>query len=291
MRANFALGFLISTCAFGQIAVQVGGKPVGTANTINFTNAAGASASGILHSCTPREGRIDCTASYNTAFIASHDTIHENENYCSSTNGTSAYTCKLPFKSLTAYRAGMTFLLSTDATCSSSCTLNIDGAGIVSVKRPDGTTDPGGAIVKGQPQWIFYDGKVFRLMATSGAPVAETPSFADQRGDVRARRVMGAMDTMPYASSITLDVTAGDLHKTTTSNNIGNASLDAATAGLAGQHMWIIIANDQISAKTITFGPHLRSAGPLTGTAGKAATLHFISDGTGWYEVARTLGL
>jgi hypothetical protein len=55
--------------------------------------------------------------------------------------------------------------------------------------------------------------------------------------------------------------------------------------------MWILIANDQIGAKTITFGSNIRSAGPFTGTPGKTATLQFVSDGIAWYEVTRTLGL
>ena len=113
----------------------------------------------------------------------------------------------------------------------------------------------------------------------------------DSRGDVIGRRVIGAMDTMLYASTITLDVVAGDLHKTTTANNIGNATINAATRGLPGQHMWIIVVNDSISGKAITFGSNFRGAGLWRERAGKAATVHFVSDGTAWYEVARTLNL
>ena len=88
-----------------------------------------------------------------------------------------------------------------------------------------------------------------------------------------------------------MSVTAGDVHKTTTSNAVGDATINAATAGLPGQHMWIIIVNDLGRGKTITFGTNFKSSGTLAGTAGKTATIHFISDGTAWYEVARTLNL
>src|SRR5581483_5601839 len=135
----------------------------------------------------------------------------------------------------------------------------------------------------GQPQWIFYDGQVFRLMGVV--------STRDGRGDLVARRLIGSMETIPYAAIMTLDVTAGDMHKTTTVQGIGNATIQVTTAGLAGQHMWIIVANDPGAGKTITFGANLKSAGPLTGTPGKSATIHFISDGTVWYEVARTVNL
>jgi hypothetical protein len=55
--------------------------------------------------------------------------------------------------------------------------------------------------------------------------------------------------------------------------------------------MWIIVANDLVRGKTIAFGANFKSAGTLAGSPGKSATVHFISDGTAWYEVARTLNL
>jgi hypothetical protein len=55
--------------------------------------------------------------------------------------------------------------------------------------------------------------------------------------------------------------------------------------------MWVFIVNDQLSAKTVSFGANFKSAGALTGSPGKSATLQFISDGNVWYEVARTTNL
>jgi hypothetical protein len=296
MRLALATLFLSLTCAYAQIAIQVGGKPVGTRSTLNFTNAAGTSVSGILQACLDDGSRVNCSSSYNTAFVATHDSVHDNENYCNSTNGTNAYTCRLPFKSLGSYQAGMTFLLTVDSICLGSCSLNIDNVGPVNIKKADGTNDPGGAIVAGQPQWIFYDGKVFRLTG-AGAAVTSTVTNSnysgptDQRGDVFARRVIGAMDTITYAATMSLDVTAGDLHKIRTASTAASATVNATTGGLPGQHMWIIVANDEISPKTVAFGTNFRSAGPVTGTVGKAATIQFVSDGTAWYEVARTQNL
>ncbi len=294
MRFMPAALFLSLTCAYAQIAIQVGGKTVGTRGTLNFANAPGTSVSGIIQTCSDDGNRVNCASSYNTAFIATHDTVHDNENYCNSTNQTTGYTCRLPYKSLTSYQAGMTFLLTADATCNSSCTLDIDNIGRVNIKRADGTTDPGGAIVAGQPQWIFFDGKVFRLVGGAATAAPESSSYsgpADRRGDVIARRVIGSMDTITYAPAMTLDVTAGDLHKIRTANIAANGTINATTGGLPGQHMWIIIVNDEIGPKTVAFGANFHSAGPLNGTVGKATTMQFISDGTAWYEVARTQNL
>lgn len=280
---HILLGLTV-TAAFGQgLRVQVDGKPVGVENSLNLVPGIG-----IVHACVdnPGQRRVDCTPSFNTALIPTHDMVHANENYCVSTNRTIGYTCALPNKALMSYSAGMTFVLIVDTPCPKYCSLDIDRVGVKNLKKIDGTTDPGGELVAGQPQWIFYDGVVFRLMGGAGAA-----SAVNSRGDVIARRVISAMDSLPYQPAMTLDVTAGDVHKIRTIPNGGNATLNAATAGLAGQHMWIIIANDNISAKTITFGANLLSTGPLAGVIGRSATIHFVSDGTAWYEVSRTVGL
>jgi hypothetical protein len=183
----------------------------------------------------------------------------------------------------------MTFVLVVDVPCNNRCSLDVDNLGPVSIKRSDGVLDPGGSLLPGQPQWVFYDGQVFRLMGGGGGG---SPSVAgDRERDVMARRFIASLETVPYARTVSLETTAGDMHKTTTSNAVGNATINAATAGLPGQHMWVIVVNDQISGKTVSFGNNLKSAGPLVGSPGKSATLQFISDGTAWYEVGRTANL
>ncbi len=267
------------------VTVDVGGMRVGTRGALNLE-----SGGGVVETCRDEgtaNDRITCQPSYNTAVIATHDTVHSNENYCFSSSGSTLYTCTLRYKTIAAYQTGMALVLVADTACSASCTLNIDNVGPVSIKKSDGTTDPGGTLAAGEPQWVFYDGKVFRLMG-GGRRGGED---GDSQRDVMARRFIASLETIPYASTVTLETTAGDMHKTTTNNAIGNATIRAATGGLPGQHMWVIIVNDQLGAKTITFGEHLKSAGPLTGLPGKSATLEFISDGDVWYEVARTTNL
>jgi hypothetical protein len=278
---KFAALFLCLSLAMHaqNITVQVGGKVVGTGTTLNFE-----SGNGIIQSCHPDGARITCTPAYDSAVIPSHDAIHGSRNFCSSANHTTSYVCRISTGTLAAYTPGLTFVLLVDAACSDKCSLNVDGIGPVSIKRSDGVLDPGGTLVAGQPQWVFYDGQVFRLMGGSGGG----RGGEDRDHDVMARRFIASMETIPYARAMVLETTAGDVHKTTTSNAVGNASINAATPGLPGQHMWVIIVNDQISGKTVSFGNNFKSAGPLMGSAGKSTTLQFISDGVAWYEVART---
>ena len=289
MKSLFVFMCLWSAAALAQnVTVEVGAKPIGTRSALNLE-----SGNGIVETCRDEgaaNNRITCVPSYNSALISTHDSVHNNENFCFSTNGTTQYTCRLPYKVITAYQAGMTFVLVADAPCSSFCSLNIDTVGAVNIKRSDGTTDPGGALIAGEPQWVFYDGKVFRLMGGSGSRGGDDRE-RDRTRDSMARRFIASMETMTYASNVILETTAGDVHKTTTNNAVGNAMINAATSGLPGQHMWIIVVNDQLSAKTVSFGNNFKSAGALSGSPGKSATLQFISDGSVWYEVARTTNL
>lgn len=114
----------------------------------------------------PGDGLIQSSSgtAYDPTVIPTHDTIHANENFCASSNGTSAYTCSLPQKALQKYSLGETFLLLADATCTASCTLNIDGVGVKTITKNDGVSPPAGHLIKGQAQWVWYDGTVFRLM-------------------------------------------------------------------------------------------------------------------------------
>ena len=274
---------LAEACA-QNIAVQVGGKAVGSGTTLNFE-----SGNGVIQSCHPDSGsRITCMSAFDSAVMAGQESIHGTHNYCVSVNKSTSYACRISNSSLMAYNTGMTFVLMVDVPCDAQCSLNLHGLGPVSIKRSDGVTDPGGTLAAGQPQWVFYDGKVFRLMGGGGGGSRVTD---DRDRDVLGRRFIAGMDSMTYARAVQLETTAGDVHKISTSNAVGNATINATTAGLPGQHMWVIVLNDQISAKTVSFGNNFKSAGPLMGSPGKSATLQFISDGTAWYEVARTTNL
>jgi hypothetical protein len=274
-------GLSLATVYAQSINVQVGGRPVGSGNTLNFE-----SGSGIIQTCHPDGAtRITCTLSYDSAVIPNRDAVHGAQNYCSSATRSTTYACRISNGTLQTYSVGMTLVLAVDVACNNQCSLNVDGLGPISIKRSDGVTDPGGTLAAGQPQWVFYDGQAFRLLGGGGA---SRGGGDDRERDSMARRFIAAMETITYARSMSLETTAGDVHKTTTSNAVGNATINAVTAGLPGQHMWVIIGNDQISAKTVSFGNNFKSAGPLLGSPGKSATLQFISDGTAWYEVART---
>jgi hypothetical protein len=145
----------------GAVSVLLNGAPLSSGCVLNIKAGNGIIA---LATADPAIGGTDLSFAYNSALVPTHDTIHADENYCESSNGTIVYTCKLPNKALLTYQRGQEFLVVTDATCAASCSLNIDILGPKAIKQADGLTDPGGLLIAGQARLIWYDGTVFRLM-------------------------------------------------------------------------------------------------------------------------------
>src|SRR5208337_125433 len=122
----------------GSPGIMVGGQPIAAEPFINFQ-----SANGIIETAVdnPAMSRVDVTPGFNTALISTHDTVHSNENFCDSVNGTQGYTCRLSYKALAGgYVRGMTFLLGVDTTCQGVCSVNIDNKGLITLYQSDGVT-------------------------------------------------------------------------------------------------------------------------------------------------------
>jgi hypothetical protein len=85
---------------------------------------------------------------------------------CSSASGSATtYTCAMS-PTLKSYTLGMVLRWKPDLSGGGApTTLNVDTLGAVSVKLPDGTTDPAsGDLVAGRLQEVWYDGTVFRIL-------------------------------------------------------------------------------------------------------------------------------
>lgn len=96
-----------------------------------------------------------------------------------------------------------------------------------------------------------------------------------------------AVTALTPGTTVTLTVTN---NKVQTDSAAQNQTINATGTQVAGQEIIIIISNDA-TPRTITFGTGFRAVSTLVGTANKAATIHFVSDGTSLFEVARALVL
>lgn len=145
--------------ATGSVTIEIDGRPINTAGVINIQSGSGIIASAVPN---PAQNRTDIVFSLNTAVAATIDQIHGNPNVCVSTNGTAIYACKLATKPLLAYQRGQAFMLVPDAPCAQNCQVNIDSVGPLNIWSRDGSM--AAAFPSGIPVWIWFDGKVMRLL-------------------------------------------------------------------------------------------------------------------------------
>lgn len=89
-------------------------------------------------------------------------------------------------------------------------------------------------------------------------------------------------------STVTLDVTTGN-HAVWTAGE--NETVNASGAQFASQELTCIITNDATLPRTITFGTGFKPSATVVGTVSKVAVIKFVSNGTDFYELARTLAL
>lgn len=135
---------------------QISGGALGTGGTFNIVPG-----SGMLVGTTFSGGVATYTPAFNSALIPTHDTVHGNENFCHSTNGTTSFTCSMPNKALTAYALGQHFDLVTDTATATTGTINIDGLG---AKTLDDATCASGistGIAANQMYGVWYNGSLF----------------------------------------------------------------------------------------------------------------------------------
>lgn len=172
---------------------------------------------------TPAYSGLGLSLSLNTAVALTHSLYQAGGDIaCVPSGGVTAYTCNLAV-ALTSYTANQHILFVPDVNSATSASVQINGIGSpVSIKKIDGTTDPGTTIVAGQPQWMVYDGTVFRLLGSGGGgggtPCTST-ALSLQYNNASA---FGCLAEFTYASS------------TITASSSGKLDLSAAspTAGL-----------------------------------------------------------
>lgn len=274
------------------LSIDVNGTAQGTQPALNLI-----SGTGITQVCANNTGanRVDCTPSLNTAVALTIATSQAGKpDFCSSTNGTDAYTCTLNAAAvLTGYTAGMHLTLNADTTNTGAASLNVDTVGAKNIKQSDGITDPTtGQIVAGRPTTLYFDGTVWRLPPYSGvgtcdslhaisgggscistpailgsvALASQTASIASTNliaapvaGLYRVVTVAQATTAATAGTGCTLTVTIGytDSAGATTNNTISGLSLAALGRSMGAMSL-------MVASGTITYSTTL-TAGTCTG--------------------------
>lgn len=127
-------------------------------------------------------------------------------------------------------------------------------------------------------------------LTTADVTADRTWTLPDQSGSVHTS---GAVTALTAGATVTLTVVAGrKIFSDTITTDNQDQTINASGAGAAGDEMSIIFVTDTGGAndEVITFGTNLISTGTLT-LANLTADVYvvtFISNGTTWYEKART---
>lgn len=125
---------------------------------------------------------------------------------------------------------------------------------------------------------------------TSGSTATNAVVFSATQSASFNGPIIQKVSSLTYASPTSVDVTLANVYTVTTVNATGSVTFNATAAGTSGQPMTIVITNDATSAKTITFGTNFTPNGTLTASGvSKKTTIQFISDGTAFVEVSRTV--
>lgn len=94
-----------------------------------------------------------------------------------------------------------------------------------------------------------------------------------------------------YSTVTVFDAYSNGLHQVRTFIDVGDATITMNGGGEKGQEIYLKIDNDTDANRTITFGSYLKVTGTVVGSTAASALLHFISDGSYFWEVSRTTGL
>lgn len=110
--------------------------------------------------------------------------------------------------------------------------------------------------------------------------------LATQAGEERVE-IIGYSTAPTPGATVTIDLsTLAKVYAWTAGED---ETVNASGTQKKGQELTCIITNDGNSSRTITFGTGFKAASTVVGTTSKAATVTFRSNGTYFYEIARTV--
>lgn len=147
----------------GSTTIENTGTVVGIRPIVNLSTG-----TGVVQAISDTGTAISIQSSLDTSFVESRPSEQAGASlFCNSASGSAtAYTCAMS-PTLAAFTTGMVLHWKPDVSATGGpATLNVDSLGALSIKLPDGLTDPApGDLVAGRILEIWYDGAVFRLLS------------------------------------------------------------------------------------------------------------------------------
>ena len=136
-----------------------------------------------------------------------------------------------------------------------------------------------------------FDSSLNVLATGKSITVGREKITLDPNKGLLAQYVVRGINTTGYSAVVIFDADQSGFHQVRTNGDYGNATINMNHPGQKGQEIYIRVDNDSDGNKTITFGTPFKVTGTISGSTSASALLHFISDGTNFWEVSRTTGL
>lgn len=106
-----------------------------------------------------------------------------------------------------------------------------------------------------------------------------------------AQAAQQATITATPGATVNLSVATGSLLNVASWTATDTETVNAVGAQTVGQRLVCIIFMNAVIPVTITFGTGFKASATLVGAAAKTSIIEFVSNGTEFLEVARTLSL
>lgn len=100
-----------------------------------------------------------------------------------------------------------------------------------------------------------------------------------------------SVQAVTFSGTMSLTAPTVAQHMVVTFTATGNHTLNLSGTPAAGAMLICIVTNDGTLPRVTTFGTGFTGVGVVTGVLSKKSTVLFISDGTGFVEVARSVGI
>lgn len=100
-----------------------------------------------------------------------------------------------------------------------------------------------------------------------------------------------SVQALSFSGTMSLAAPTTPQHLVVTFTATANHTLNLSGTPAAGATLVCIITNDASLFRVTTFGTGFTSLGVVTAVVSKKSTVFFISDGSGFVEVARSVGI
>jgi hypothetical protein len=132
---------------------------------------------------------------------------------------------------------------------------------------------------------------IFVLVSLLIISITATPASSEDVWGSQRVYAFKQIETPSGTSTVSLPVSHDMVLQVFNWTTSQNQTVDISGTFPAGKKIMVIVENDAVLSRVITFGSGFKSTGVVTGIVSRQSVLQFVSDGTHFVELSRTLGI